>query len=387
MAAALAPAAHADPSDSLEAVEKRLFEARERERALERTAAAAETSLAALRQRSIAIAARTQEHEETILELEDRLDALEARRQQTAISLDERRQQLGGMLAALQRIAMHPPVALIALPTDPVDTVRSALLLRNTVPALVAQAGVLRGDLDALAELTQAVVTAREKLADEHTALDRQRVVLARLTEEKAALAQTTRQAHREAIDRAARLGREAKDLRDLMARLAAQRTHREAAVRLKPPPDPAPEASESAAPRGASLRPPAPSSLPVRGRVDRAFGAPDEFGRPAKGLTIMARTGSTVVAPRDGVVVFAGPFRGLGQLLIIEHRDKYHLLLAGLARIDTAVGESVLAGEPVGIMQAAQGAGSALYMELRRNGQPINPLPWLTAGRTRVNG
>jgi len=76
-----------------------------------------------------------------------------------------------------------------------------------------------------------------------------------------------------------------------------------------------------------------------------------------------------------------------LGKLLIIEYQAKYHLLLAGLARIDTEVGENVLAGEPVGTMKVLQDAGSALYVELRRNGQPINPLPWLAAGKTKVNG
>ena len=73
---------------------------------------------------------------------------------------------------------------------------------------------------------------------------------------------------------------------------------------------------------------------------------------------------------------------------MIIEYHAKYHLLLAGLARIDTQVGERVLAGEPVGVMQSSmEDQGISLYMELRRNGQPINPLPWLAAGRTRVNG
>src|SRR5690606_26171890 len=184
-------------------------------------------------------------------------------------------------------------------------------------------------------------------------------------------------------------LAREAADLRDLMARLATQQAHRETALRLKPTAEPASpdDARDGPETQVASLRTPTPSSLPVRGRIAHAFGATTESGQPAKGVTIDAGPGSTVVAPRDGVVVFAGPFRGLGQLLIIEYGGKYHLLRAGLARIDTAVGESVLAGEPVGIMQARRGAGAALYMELRRNGQPINPLPWLAEGRTKVNG
>ena len=108
-----------------------------------------------------------------------------------------------------------------------------------------------------------------------------------------------------------------------------------------------------------------------------------DEGGVRSKGITITSRPGAAVVAPYDGVVAFAGPFRGYGQLLIIEHSEGYHTLLAGLGRIDAAVGQHILAGEPVGVMEN-DGAPS-LYVELRRDGQPINPLPWLAdrAGKT----
>ena len=126
---------------------------------------------------------------------------------------------------------------------------------------------------------------------------------------------------------------------------------------------------------------------LPVRGRIHHRFGDRLDNGQNAKGVSLKTRPGSTVIAPRDGLVVFAGPFRGLGKLLIIEYQAKYHLLLGGMGRIDKQVGDNVLAGEPIGTMEASKNAGSALYMELRRNGQPINPLPWLAAGRIKVNG
>lgn len=383
---ATAPATGANPTEPLETVEQQLDAAKERERALAREAAEAETALAALRRRSVAIAARAQEHEATLTELESRVRGLHEREREATASLNARRRQLAAMLAALQRIALHPPIALIALPTEPVDTVRSALLLRETVPGVVARAAALREDIDALGEIARAVAAAREKLDAERAALEEQRAELARLTEEKATLVRTTREAHRDAGERAARLGREARDLRDLVARLATERARRKSAVRLQPPPArPAPE-PPARPPRMAALPPPA-SGLPVHGRIERAYGEADRFGQLSQGVTISTRPGSTVVAPRDGTVVFAGPFRGLGRLLIIEYQGKYHLLLAGMARIDTGVGENVLAGEPVGTMAAPQGAESALYMELRRDGQPVNPLPWLAAGRARVNG
>jgi len=86
--------------------------------------------------------------------------------------------------------------------------------------------------------------------------------------------------------------------------------------------------------------------------------------------------------------VVFAGEFRGYGEILIIQHSEGYHTLLSGLSRIDAVTGQLVLAGEPVGAMgQSEGGNGPELYVELRRNGRPIDPLPWLASQTGKVSG
>ena len=95
-------------------------------------------------------------------------------------------------------------------------------------------------------------------------------------------------------------------------------------------------------------------------------------------GAVPTTRPAARVVAPYDGQVVYAGQFRGYGQILIIEHGGRYHTLLAGLARIEAVVGQWFLAGEPVGVMGSPEDRNPELYLELRRIGQPINPLPWL---------
>jgi septal ring factor EnvC (AmiA/AmiB activator) len=108
--------------------------------------------------------------------------------------------------------------------------------------------------------------------------------------------------------------------------------------------------------------------------------------GNVEKGITIETRSAAQVIAPYAGQVVFAGQFRGYGLLLIIEHGEGYHTLLAGMDRIDSTVGQRVVAGEPVGVMGQTEGKPT-LYVELRRNGQPVNPLPWLTARKDKVSG
>src|SRR5260221_74033 len=124
---------------------------------------------------------------------------------------------------------------------------------------------------------------------------------------------------------------------------------------------------------------------MPVAGRLKRRYGESDEFGAASKGILVLAPAGGRVVAPFDGRIEFAGPFRGYGQILIIEHGDGYHSLLAGLERIDGVVGQWLVSGEPVGIMPTGD-RGAALYLELRRHGQPINPSPWLATPRDKAS-
>lgn len=384
---ALAARAAEPSAEKLKSVEQSIKQSTAHEADLATKAAKLKQESDALKQRAVAAAAREQESEVTLNALEDRIADLTAKEGAAMATLDRRRAQFAVVIAALERMALHPPVALIALPESPADTVRSALLLRSAVPEVEARAKSLRHDLDALAGLREGLAAARTKLTADRETLDQQRQSLMALSAEKAKLAGKTEAEREAARAKSEHLAAEAKDLRDLIARLADSRKRERAGETAK--------AGRSAArePKVASLPPAgaepggATDGLPVAGRIVRRFGDKDDYGQPAKGVSVRVRGTASVVAPRAGTVVFAGPFRGLGQLLIIQYGAEYHLLLAGLSRIDAAVGDHVLAGEPVGWIDASKDAHPTLYMELRRNGRPVNPLPWLTAGRTRVNG
>ena len=170
---------------------------------------------------------------------------------------------------------------------------------------------------------------------------------------------------------------REARELAERQAREAEGRAPAEATRLALVRPDnirPFPDAQ-------ASLR------IPARGRVVLRYGQSRADEGAAKGISIRARGGAQVVAPYDGQVVYAGPFRRYGQILIIEHGGRYHTLLAGLDRIHAVVGQWLLAGEPVGVLGSPQSGHPELYFELRRAGQPINPLPWLATTGDKVRG
>lgn len=408
----------AKKAETLRSTEQALRDAKARAAELARTTELSEAELTALRRRLIALAAREHERTGTVEQLERRMADLIEREATKKAALNGQRRQLAALLAALQRIAATPPTALIALPAAPADTIRSALLLRGTVPAIEDRARVLAQDLEALAELRTALVSARVHLDAERKTLQQDRRALEALVARRANALTGTRAAQQKAAAEAARLGREALSLRDLVRKLdaarelarqqekrealrrqaEAQTRLREKAARQTVPSPPAPREKPQPKPqdRIAALTPPdirkngletrRSGNLPVPGRIVSAFGAAKD-GAPSDGVTVTSRPGASVIAPQGGTVVFAGPFKGLGKLLIIEHRGAYHLLLAGLARIDASIGEKVLAGEPVGVMPTTGPADPTLYMELRRKGRPVNPTPWLSARRNGKNG
>ncbi|MGE5545622.1 MAG: murein hydrolase activator EnvC family protein [Solirubrobacterales bacterium] len=230
---------------------------------------------------------------------------------------------------------------------------------------------------------------AAEKAAREAEFAARRAAREAEIAAQKAArdAQQAAERAEKERKERelsAARAAREAEIKAQADARekeLAAQKASREAEKAAREAAEAKPVQSDKPFSMAQGRMP-----YPARGKVVSRFGQSNDLGVVSKGLTIETRKSAQVIAPYDGQVAFAGPFRGYGLLLIIEHGEGYHTLLAGMARIDVNVGQRLLAGEPVGVMGQDE-ARPDLYVELRRNGQPVNPLPWLTAQKSKVRG
>jgi len=264
---------------------------------------------------------------------------------------------------------------------------------------LAAQAEDLRDLLTRLeAERQRRLADAARKEAEEKAAREAEVAAreAAREAEIKAArAAHEAKEAERKAELQAARDARERERAEARAAREAEMKATAEA-KQAQLAAQAAAQQAATAAEEAAQARPGAagrPFSLmqgrlpfPARGRVAERYGQINEVGHETKGITIQTRKEAQVIAPHDGQVVFAGPFRGYGLLLIIEHSDGYHTLLAGMARIDCPVGQKLLAGEPVGQM-GSDDAKPALYVELRHNGQPVNPLPWLMAHKNKARG
>lgn len=437
-----APGFAAQDADELKKIEKARAESKAQAEALERKAQIIREEILALKVEMIASARQTQDMEERLTEIEDRLLALEQEEIKRKQEIRDQHGTLVGTLSALQRLAAQPPEALIARPGSPIDTVRSALLLSIAVPAIEDRADFLRDEIQNIVALRDRIAEERDSLQEAAKGLQQKRGQLSSLIERKKELERSALNEGMAMLNKARRLGEEAEDMRDLLTRLereaeeralreaeaeAEREAHRQAvqAAKEQAVRDAVQEAKRTArAKRQSAARsfaarrkeelkktrlsdlpaiklakpdnvrafPDTPNKaallLPARGKLIAQFGERID-GEPdaSKGLTIETRAASQVIAPFDGRIAYAGPFRRYGLILIIEHGGRYHTLLAGLDQIHAVVGQWVLAGEPVGIMGSIPESRPRLYMELRQTGQPINPLPWLAATGNKVQG
>jgi len=362
----------------LEKLEEEIAERKERRAALERQAEEMRREVKALREKLITLAADIQEQETRLTVLEEKIAVLEAQEQEASAELARKMAQMADSMAALQRLARRPPAALIASPAPAAETVKTSLALGAVVPALESQAADLSAEIETVANLRAEIRMERETRQTRLANLSENRQKIDRLMKEKAATERKLTDRAREEAERLEALAEEAKSLRALIEKLE-EREKRRARV-----PD-----IESGQPFTAAR---GRLPLPARGKFVQLFGERVSETPLNRGIVVETRDHAQVVAPYDGRIVFAGPFRDYGLLLIIAHGEGYHSLLAGMARIDGTVGQSVLAGEPVGEMGTTEESGSPeggphLYVELRHDGEPIDPMPWLAASEGKVSG
>ncbi|MDX8441216.1 murein hydrolase activator EnvC family protein [Mesorhizobium australafricanum] len=340
-----------------------------------------------------------------------KLEGLKAEEKKLRASLAARRDVLAEVLGALQRMGLNPPPAILVKPEDALSSVRSAILLGAVVPELRQQTDRLMADLKEQTRVTASIEAERARLTTAVTDQTAEKKRLTMLLEAKKKLQADTQTAIAAEQQRSQQLAAKASSLKDLIASLEADKARKaqdqvKAGERKSTDSDTTASTTELAAlpvPEANRLTGSAPFSalqgqiaLPVIGRIKRRFGTDDGNGAPMQGDMVATQSGAIVTAPADGNVLYAGPFRSYGQLLILNAGDGYHVVLAGMSRISVATGQSVLAGEPIGAMGEARVAStsasrnenstSELYVEFRKDGKPVDPAPWWAdrfSGRT----
>lgn len=334
--------------------------------------------------RAAALAARIQATEALLTASEARL--LLARKMTAIVQarLARRQQPAARLIAALQILGRRPPALGLIQPGQLPDLVHTRLLVATLLPQVRQRTSALQRDLQAQRRLEDKARAAARQLVQGRAALAAQQQALIRLQVAHKIAARRYSDTALLAQDRALAMGERARDLVDLIDQMGTQSV-RQSALAALPGPVPRPfwpglvgapqNALENRSPSpltrtGAAYR------LPVSGRLVIGFGELDKSGVRARGLTFETRNQALVVAPRAGRIVFAGPFRSYGDIVIIDHGAGWTSLITGLSSVSVAVGDRVDTGSPMG---QAQGRTPRITVELRHAGVPANITAFLS--------
>lgn len=340
----------------------------------------AEDDAGRARAQQAAVAARIQSAEAEIAAGEARIRIIEALRTRQRAKLAAKQGPIVRLTAALQIMARRPAALAMVQPGSINDLVHVRSLLASRVPLIQERTAGLRAEVERGAKLRQQADQAVALLRQGQNRLESERTALVRLEAQHRVRSQALVDSAMHEQDRAIALGEEAKDIVDLMDQLDKQATVRDRLAELPGPLLRPPVPGRFAAlPPGAT---PARSDriayrLPVIGRVVTGLGEVSDAGVRARGLTIATRPQAQVVAPSAGRIAYAGPFRGYGEVIIVDHGGGWTTLITHLATLAVAVGDTVDPGSPLG--RAGPGR-STVTVELRRDGQPVDITPMISS-------
>lgn len=285
-----------------------------------------------------------------------RLAEMSVQETELAVRVGSNKNRLSHLLGALQMYSRNPPPALFVHPQDAKDAVRAAILIRAVTPELEQRARSYAAEVDQSRRLRREVAAGSAELFAAESQVADQKSKLEAMIAEKTALERQLASGVLIADRQIAEIAGRAQTLSKLLGGL--------------------PVNSAAAAARPTQLR------APTVGPVVSRFGEKTGEGR-AEGWTWRPPAGVAVTAPSSGLVEFAGPLYGWGQVLIMRIGGDYHVVLAGMNDITVKPGQSVADGQPVGRMANAGdpviGSGLAeLYLEVRNGNRPVDPAQFM---------
>ena len=344
-----------------------------RARRLAFQALAARSEVDQIRARAVATAAQIQQAEASISAAEARITVIERLRAAQRARLAEQQGPTIRLVAALQSLARRPAGVALVQPGSVADIVHVRAALAGVMPLVMARTAAIRAEVARGRALRVEANTALASLRARQADLVTTRNMLAQQAIARRRAAAELNSAAIVEQDRALVTAEDARDIGDLVARLDSEAGQRSRLASLPGPlMRPARPGEATALPdaRGQDDAPQARYRLPAVGRIVRGMGEVSDAGVRSRGLTIATQPGAQVVAPTGGRVAFAGPYRGYGTIVIIDHGNGWTSLITDLAAIDAAVGDTLDPGAPIG---RAGDARPTITLELRHNGTPVD--------------
>ena len=353
-------------------LERQKQQGQERSAALQKEIKSIETDLSKTKKSMVSLASKMKANEQKLIELENSISAQKQQQMDIEARLEQDKGTMSDIVLAMARIKRVPPEALLAKPGSPLKTAQSAMLLEGLLPSIYERASQLQNDREALDKLIADLEQKERGVIAASKSLSAQENELKQLLNKRERLLAKTSKDYKKQTAEVKIISAQAKTLKDLMKKIEKRKARADKAAQAKP--------QKASFTQKVPLPAPGKPQLPVSGFITTSYGHKDNIGAKSEGLTIQSRANSIVVAPMGGVVEYAGSFRNYGNMVLIKHKNRYVSLIAELGKINTAVGQTVSVGEPIGKtkLNSTQNSGDAgkttIYYELRYKGNPINP-------------
>lgn len=345
-----------------------------------------EKELSSFRQRLIMLNEKIRSNERDLLSLKSERTKLEDQKQKLLNSFSNNEEDQKQLIMALEKIALHPPVLQLLNPTNNKSKIETTIILNTLLPQLKEKSTHLQEQIQELSHIENQLGMEHHLENKTKETIRKQYAELSKMLEQRAHLFEETNTesiAHKNKIQE---LSSKASSLQELIASLEASQRQLTPKAKQKntnttKPQKLIPQNKEIAQNQKAQRNQTAFNlnlTLPVQGKIINQFGEKLDEGLPLQGIRLETNKGSPVIAPYKGEVLFVGPFRNYGNILIIKHDDELHSLIAGLDKINTIVGHKVITGEPLGTISNDNTIKPIVYYELRDHGTPINPIKGL---------
>lgn len=355
--------AEAPPRAQLDATLKKLEASKKNQTEIKEKLEQTQEELARIQSQVTGLAQRLQVSERRVSAQEASLAKITAELAAKQTEFAARRADYTDTILYLLRAQSLPPSAFFTDPEKLQEMVRTASVLEATNRAIAAKATMLRRDLDELQRLQKTADQRRIETQREQAALQLEQETMAKTLEQRQKLNKKLNTDYARTEAQIAELSRSSQSLQELIRKL-------EESARASRRGSNSTETLRTFAGRKDGLR------APVSGALLHRFGERKNDNETYRGLVFRTRAKAAVVAPYDGEVVFTGPFRDYGRMVLIKHQGGYISLIAGLGSIDAALNQTVSRGEPIGAMPDIRSAEA--YVELRdKDAKPIDPGDW----------
>lgn len=339
-----------------EALAEKISETTKKKEALDKQAQSLEGKIKKTKKTLISLADDIQKNENEMASLEKDIVALGQKIDKQKVTIDENNLFLSKAILVLQRLGRTPPQTLLLKTGAPYKTAQTTMVIGRLLPSLEGKSRELSLQLEEYEQLSRTLAQKKDQAEKTAQVLNIKQENMTALLEKRQTLYKTATRDLDGYEQDLKKMARESRSLKVLVHKVAKHNLPDRSLTRYDPP---------------RLLSGGGNSRLPISGTILVNYHDKDAFGAPSDGVKIKGRSGALGVAPMGGVVKFTGSFKNYDNLIILEHKDGYHSLIAGLDKVNTSVGQYLEAGEPLGTL----GKGNTtLYYELRKNGTPVDP-------------